>query len=220
MPSEETAALSRSAIRRQRERKERLKTILGAAETFFASEGFHQTSMERIADEAEVSVGTLYFYFKNKEDLLVNLLDDIGMSLRGMLAQEFRGSTQGFDGLRRASHAFFGGFCREHPEKLTIIFRESVGQSAVVEAYRKKIFEEVIDDIKLALTRLAEARGFEFQSEISLDVMAASVLGTYERLAYHFLIWRTQEGDASLETVAEEAVEFIIGGINNLSRAR
>ena len=51
MPDEETAVMSRSAMRRQRERTERLKTILAAAETFFAREGYHQTSMERIADE-------------------------------------------------------------------------------------------------------------------------------------------------------------------------
>lgn len=216
MPTEETAALSRSAMRRQRERNKRLKTILAAAETFFSREGYHGTSMEKIADEAEVSVGTVYFYFKNKEDLLVKLLDDIGFELRDLLAREFRGPSNGFDGLRRASRAFFEDFCRAQPDKLAIIFRESVGQSSVVEAHRKQIFEKLIGDLKLALERLAKAQNRSFRSEHSCDVMAASVLGTYERLAYHYLIWSAQE--SSLPTVADEAVEFIIGGISSLSQ--
>ena len=77
-PPEPRAPLSKSALRRQREREQRLETILAAAGRLFAREGYHRTGMERIADEAEVSVGTVYFYFKNKEDLLVKLLDQTG----------------------------------------------------------------------------------------------------------------------------------------------
>ena len=48
---------SRSTLRRQREREQRLQTILAAAGTLFAREGYHRTGMEWIADKAEVSVG-------------------------------------------------------------------------------------------------------------------------------------------------------------------
>ncbi len=58
--------------------------------------------MERIADEAEVSVGSLYVYFKNKEDLLVHLLDQFGFELRELLGKTFSEEGVGFDGLRRA----------------------------------------------------------------------------------------------------------------------
>ena len=74
--------LSRSALRRQREREQRLQTILAAAEALFAREGYHKTGMERIADEAEVSVGTVYFYFKNKEELLFTLLKEMNANLK------------------------------------------------------------------------------------------------------------------------------------------
>ncbi|MBW2637706.1 MAG: helix-turn-helix transcriptional regulator, partial [Deltaproteobacteria bacterium] len=68
---EDDTNLSRSALRRLREKEQRFKTILSAAETLFARKGYNQTSIEEIADLAEVSTGSVYFYFKNKEDLLI-----------------------------------------------------------------------------------------------------------------------------------------------------
>ena len=211
--------LSRSAQRRERERTQRLETILRAAEHFFTTEGYHKSSMEKIADEAEVSVGTLYFYFKNKEDLLMKLLDTIGFEIREILGQAFRArprdsSGDGFDGLRRASRAFFTDFCRNHPEKLTIIFRESVGQSEVVEEKRKKIFSRLIGDLIDAAKNIARTTGCSFRSEESLDIVAAGILGTYERLAYRYLIWSSDPVD--LEAIANEAVDFAIGGVEAL----
>ena len=125
MQSEQTETISRSAQRRQREREMRYQTILRASETLFASEGYHKTSMERIADLSEVSVGTVYFYFKNKEDLLIQLLDEIGFELRDMLGAEFRKADVSLDGFRRAGKIFFEEFCPKHPERIAIIFRDS-----------------------------------------------------------------------------------------------
>lgn len=59
--------------RRQRERQERRASILDAAEAVFAAKGFAQATMDDIAAEAQLSKGTLYLYFKNKDDLLLAL---------------------------------------------------------------------------------------------------------------------------------------------------
>ncbi len=55
--------------------EKRIAQILNAAQAVFAQKGFHQARMEDIADRAEVSKGTLYLYFKSKDDLIVRLLD-------------------------------------------------------------------------------------------------------------------------------------------------
>lgn len=99
-------SLSKTALRRQREREHRYESILSAAELLFAREGYLQASMERIADSAEVSVGTLYFYFKNKEDLLVHLLDKISFELRELLGSEFIKADFSLDGIKSAGHVF------------------------------------------------------------------------------------------------------------------
>jgi len=208
----EKAPPTRSALRRQREREQRLQTILDAAGTLFAREGYHRTGMERIADEAEVSVGTVYFYFKNKEDLLVKLLDQTGYELRNLLGAAFKNADGTLEGLRRAGKVFFEDFCPNHPEKIALIFRESAGQSEVVEAHRKKIFNKLIADLQTALQSVAANLG-PFHSPMAAEVMAASILGMFERLAYHYMIW--QDRPEALPAVGEDAVRFIIGGVQN-----
>lgn len=213
---ETVAPLTKSALRRQREREQRLETILGAAQTLFAGEGYHKASMEKIADKAEVSVGTLYFYFKNKEDLLVKLLGQIGFDLRNMLGSAFKNKDLSLAGIREAGRIFFDDFCPNHPESIAIFFRESVGQGEVVEAHRKKIFDKLIDDVRRALIRVCDNQGARFQSDLSAEVMATSIMGMFERLAYHYLIWQDRSSD--LKTIGQDAIEFIIGGIERLFR--
>jgi len=209
--------LSKSALRRQREREKRYQTILKAAETLFAREGYHKASMGAIADRAEVSVGTVYFYFKNKEDLLIHLLDEIGFQLRELLGSEFRKANVSMDGIKRAGRIFFEEFCPKYSERLAIFFRESAGQSEVVEQHRKTIFDKLISDVHSALERMGENSGMTFQSTLSTEVMAVSIMGMYERIAYHYLIWQdTRSGE--LATIGEDAVDFIVGGINNLCK--
>lgn len=213
---ENGAPLSKSALRRQREREQRLETILGAAQTLFAGEGYHKASMERIADSAEVSVGTLYFYFKNKEDLLVKLLSQIGFDLRNMLGAAFKSADISMEGIREAGRIFFAEFCPHYPESIAIFFRESVGQSELVEAHRKKIFDKLIDDVRQALIRVCDNQGARFQSDLSAEVMATSIMGMFERIAYQYLIWQDRSED--LAVIGQDAVDFIIGGIERLFR--
>jgi AcrR family transcriptional regulator len=210
-----SAPLTRSARRRLREREHRLETILAAAGRLFAEEGYHRTGMERIADEAEVSVGTVYFYFKNKEDLLVQLLDRTGYELRNLLGAAFKNADGTLEGFKNAGKVFFEDFCPQHPEKIALIFRESAGQSEVVERHRKKIFAKLIDDLKAALKSVAANQG-AFRSAMAIEVMAASILGMFERLAYQYLIWQDRRAD--LAAVGQDAVDFIVGGICNLLR--
>lgn len=50
---------------------DRRKQILAAAERCFARHGFHQTSMQEVCKEAELSPGSVYRYFRSKDDIIV-----------------------------------------------------------------------------------------------------------------------------------------------------
>src|SRR5438270_3437028 len=50
--------------------------ILDAAIKVFAAEGFYNAKVSQIAHEAGVADGTIYLYFKSKDDLLINLFED------------------------------------------------------------------------------------------------------------------------------------------------
>jgi len=214
-PVKKGKGLSKSALRRQRDREKRYRTIFKAAEKLFAKQGYHKTSMEQIADRAEVSVGTVYFYFKNKEDLLVHLIGDIGYQLRNLLGMEFSKSDGSLDGLARAGIVFFDDFCIQNPERLAIFFRESAGQSDAVEVHRKNIFNKLIEDVEAALVRLQGKAGARFQSPLSAEIMAVSIMGMYERIAYHYLIWQDDRSE-DISTIGRDAVGFIVGGVKNL----
>jgi AcrR family transcriptional regulator len=72
-----------TADRREREKNERRRLIMDAAHRLFSSKGFSATTMEEIAREAELSPGTIYLYFKNKEELYGSLqVRDLGLLLK------------------------------------------------------------------------------------------------------------------------------------------
>jgi AcrR family transcriptional regulator len=61
--------------RKEREHLARRNEILQAALKLFSQKGYHQTSINEIAKEAQFSVGSLYGFFKNKEDLFLTLFN-------------------------------------------------------------------------------------------------------------------------------------------------
>ncbi len=70
MASEHQSPVSR----KERDTHIRQTDILNAAEKLFAAKGFHNVCMEQVAEMAGYATGTLYRYFKNKEDLYNELL--------------------------------------------------------------------------------------------------------------------------------------------------
>ncbi len=59
--------------RKEREKERRRQQILVAAKRVFSEKGYSRATMEDIANAAELSPGTLYLYFKNKEELFASL---------------------------------------------------------------------------------------------------------------------------------------------------
>jgi AcrR family transcriptional regulator len=68
---------SRMGVRERRGREEqaRLGAILLAAENVFAERGYYQARMDDIAEVAELAKGTLYYYFKSKDEIYIHLLE-------------------------------------------------------------------------------------------------------------------------------------------------
>jgi len=52
---------------------DKAEVIKAAAVRVFAREGFYRAHMETVAHEAEVAVGTIYNYFKSKEEILLSI---------------------------------------------------------------------------------------------------------------------------------------------------
>ena len=78
--------------RKQREKEQRRQEIITAARKVFSQKGFNTATMEEIASEAELSPGTLYLYFKNKEELhtslSIEILKHLSVEMRKVLTED------------------------------------------------------------------------------------------------------------------------------------
>ena len=78
--------------RREREKLRQRQEMLAAALELFSEKGYHNVSMREIAERAEFAIGTLYKFFKNKEDLYKALMmekaEEYHRVLMGVLAEE------------------------------------------------------------------------------------------------------------------------------------
>ncbi|MBD3232579.1 MAG: TetR family transcriptional regulator [candidate division Zixibacteria bacterium] len=82
-----------TAERKEREKIRRQNDILDAAEEVFFERGLKEATMEEVAEKAELSKGTLYLYFKNKEALY------LGINLRALavLRRKFEESIRQYE---------------------------------------------------------------------------------------------------------------------------
>ncbi|MBU1344870.1 MAG: TetR/AcrR family transcriptional regulator [Proteobacteria bacterium] len=101
--------------RRVRERKIRRKKILEAAKVLFFEQGFSATSMNQIARKVELSKGTLYLYFKNKEELYTSLLLEGMALLNTEFAKAVAGKTIWVEKLRSIGWAYYQFFLDHQP---------------------------------------------------------------------------------------------------------
>jgi len=71
------ATRQKKLTRKERERARHRREILEAAERVFVRKGYHQATVEEIAQEAEFAVGTIYNFFEGKEDLYARVVEKI-----------------------------------------------------------------------------------------------------------------------------------------------
>ncbi len=206
--------LTKSALRRQREKQLRRSTILMAAEHLFASKGYRKTRIEDIADIAEVSVGAVYGHFKNKEELLVAVLDDIGMFTRKLAGNAFMKGNSILDGIEKAGVAFFEELCLPYPEKIRLLFDESIGVSDQFTNARRNFMDKVTGDVHNALMEAKNGMGLKYSSRITSEVIAVCITSIYAGLGNYYKFWEKHPEDTM--AIGAEVVRYIVGGIQGL----
>ncbi|MCK5795371.1 MAG: TetR/AcrR family transcriptional regulator [Anaerolineales bacterium] len=108
------------AERKEREKQLRRDEIILAAEKVFFSKGFDYTTMDHIAEEAELSKGTLYLYFKSKEDLHMAVARKSIRLLRTITLKATEGEGNAIEKLGRMGRATIE-FSRKDPDRMRAI---------------------------------------------------------------------------------------------------
>jgi len=79
---------TRKLSRRERERLAHRQELVEAAERVFVREGYHGATVEKIAQEAEFAVGTLYNFFEGKGDLYAHVIEGIAQDFMRQFEQK------------------------------------------------------------------------------------------------------------------------------------
>ncbi|RMH45263.1 MAG: TetR/AcrR family transcriptional regulator [Deltaproteobacteria bacterium] len=105
--------------RRQREREERRRDILDAAERVFLAKGFAQATMDEVAASCELSKGALYLYFRSKDELYVAVCLRTLAQLVGEYERVASSGKSGLDTLRDLGRCYVQ-FARDHAEQFRL----------------------------------------------------------------------------------------------------
>ena len=93
--------------RREREKAQRRVDIIDAAERIFFEKGIETATMDEVAEAAELSKGTLYLYFKSKEDLYLAILVRGMEILKDMFEAAVAENELGVDKVGAIGRAYF-----------------------------------------------------------------------------------------------------------------
>ena len=92
--------------RREREKEYRRKTIIDAAEKVIFTKGYEKSTMDDIAAESELSKGTLYLYFKSKEEVYISIIYRGMKVLRRLFEEAVDSETIGLEKVRAVGEAY------------------------------------------------------------------------------------------------------------------
>jgi AcrR family transcriptional regulator len=160
--------------------------ILGAARRVFAEDGYVGATMSTIAERAGVSLGGLYRYFTNKEDVFESLIGDIHEELygaSGTTAHDFRHSP--FDALLDANRGYL-----DHYHANRDVMRALIEAANVDARFRDFWFKMRDRHIDRFVAALRNQHGIEQIDGLPARLAAEAAACMVEQSAY---VWYAQE---------------------------
>jgi len=141
---------------RRRRKAERPQEILEAAFSEFSRNGYATTTLERIAERAGVTKGTIYVYFENKEHLFISMVRDFTKGAQETM-QELLDTHEGSTAeLLRAQFGFIYEHLVNDPRKrevLRMLIAEAPRFPELTDRYHDEILRPCLDMLKQAIQR-------------------------------------------------------------------
>jgi TetR/AcrR family fatty acid metabolism transcriptional regulator len=193
--------------------EDRKNQILKIAIRLFSRNGYYQTHVEHILQEAKMGRGTFYIYFKNKDDLFVSILEkfltDWEQTVLVATASMEQDDLAGyFQELITRSFNFF----KQNKDLCNIYLRIGPGINDVFEPYinrfETRMLQYVINELQRGIDR-----GF-FPQTLDVELIANILLGAHLRIAYYyFVLKKKKRGMTGVEHISEEFFNLIIRGL-------
>lgn len=181
--------------------------ILRAATRVFAQRGFFSAQVADVAREAGVAAGTVYLYFRSKDDLLVSIFD---RTMREAIAEgraALEGVTDPIERLRRIARLHLERMGRDRD--LAVVFQVELRQStkfmAQLSATRLREYLGILRDV------IAEGQAAGvFRAGINPTLAAKVLFGALDEMATN---WILSERRYELAADADAVIDLFLHGV-------
>jgi TetR/AcrR family fatty acid metabolism transcriptional regulator len=204
----DTTARRPRTRRREGAGTDKRERILKAAIRVFARKGFYSTRVSEIAKAAGVADGTIYLYFKNKDDVLISIFQDRISKLLEVLTDAI-GQAEGFERKLRVVVDIQLGLLdgsRELAEVVTVNLRQS---SRLLKQFGAPLFGRYIETVASVFEE-GQAQGV-VRGDLSPRVLARALWGALDAIA---LGWALGGGDEQMmRRSAHQVAETFLDGV-------
>jgi AcrR family transcriptional regulator len=141
---------------RRRRKAERPQEILEAAFIEFSRNGYATTTLDRIAERAGVTKGTIYVYFENKEHLFISMVREVTKATLETVHEMFERHDGSTADLLRAQFSFIYQHIvedRRRREIVRMLIAEAPRFPELADRYYNEILRPCLDLLKQAIQR-------------------------------------------------------------------
>lgn len=182
--------------------------ILDAAIDVFAEKGFYRARITDIAERAGVAEGTIYLYFRNKDDVLLNIFEEkMGVLMEG-LEQALQGVDDPLDRMRVFARYHFLQVAN-HPTLAEVLQIELRLSNKFLKEYRPEKLWTYLN-VFGQLVREGQARGV-VRAGVDPFVASWAFFGALDELAMQWVLRRNNR--FSLEQAADTVADIFIRGL-------
>lgn len=202
---------SASAVKLRRADRQKVgkrQRILNAAVRVFARRGFYNAKVAEIARAAAVADGTIYLYFKNKDDLLISLFEE----RMGSIIEEFRAAIAKMNNATDKVRCFVQlhfQMVKRDPDLAAVIQLELRQSNKFIKEYRGSRFADYLNLIREIIVEGQEA-GL-FRRDIQPGVVKRALFGALDEMSTLWVISNNKKYE--LEDCAEQVARLFLGGL-------
>lgn len=186
--------------------KPKYMQIIDAAVIAIAENGYHQTQVSKIAKQAGVADGTIYLYFKNKEDILISLFEEKMGDFIEKIGKMIAGKGTAAEKLLMMIVAHFSLLSENH--HLAIVTQLELRQSNLELRLRindvLKGYLQVIDEVIIEGKETGE-----FASDLDVRLARQMIFGTIDETVTS---WVMNEEKYDLDALASPVHRLLING--------
>ena len=181
--------------------------IIEAAVKVIAENGYHHAQVSKIAKEAGVADGTIYLYFKNKEDILISLFEEKMGRFVDKIQEQIEGSLTAKEKLFILIEMHFKQLAENRP--LAIVTQLELRQSNP--ELRSKINEVLKKYLDLMDTVLTEGKesGY-FSEDLDFRLARQMIFGTLDEVVTN---WVMKDCKYDLVSLAKPMHQLLVGGL-------